>query len=391
MRVLVLGGGKQGRAAVYDLAHAPEVQAVTCADVDPRGLESFLATLETRKVDAVALDAADGRRLRKMLGRGFDVVIDLLPRQFVRTVGEAAIDTRTSLVNTYYDHDLRPLAQRIDKASITVLPEMGLDPGIDLVLSGEAVRKFDEVTALRCYGAGFPESSAADNPLQYKITWTWSGVLNSYDRPARLLRGGREVNLPASEIFAEENIHSVEVPDVGQLEAFPNGDAIRYAEKFGILSTVRDCGRYTMRWPGHAKIWDLFTKLGFLEETPVPGLPGAVTPRQFMTCHLEPRLQYRPNERDVAVVLVVCEGLRDRRPGRLVLSLVDRRDPRTGLMAMNRTVGFAASIAGQMIVSGRIRAKGLLSPASDVPYADFVAELAKRGMTVHESWTPLPV
>jgi saccharopine dehydrogenase-like NADP-dependent oxidoreductase len=67
---------------------------------------------------------------------------------------------------------------------------------------------------------------------------------------------------------------------------------------------------------------------------------------------------------------------------------VDYRDLATGLMAMNRTVGFAASIAAQMIVSGRIRGKGLLSPANDVPYADFAAELAKRGMTVHESWTP---
>ena len=273
MRVLVLGGGKQGRAAVYDLAHSADVSAVTCADLDVYGLDALLAALPPGKAAAVALDAADGRQLRQLLGQGFDAVIDLLPLQFVRPVGEAAIDTKTHLVNTYYDHALHSLADRIRQAGIAVLPEMGLDPGIDLVLCGEAVRRFDQVTALQCYGAGFPEPAAADNPLKYKITWIWPGVLNSYDRPARLLRAGAEVNIPGAEMFAPQNIHAAEVPGVGTLEAFPNGDAIRYAEELGIRATVRDCGRYALRWPGHAAIWDAFKRLGFLEQTPVPGLP----------------------------------------------------------------------------------------------------------------------
>ena len=29
------------------------------------------------------------------------------------------------------------------KRGVTILPEMGLDPGLDLILAGEAVRSFD--------------------------------------------------------------------------------------------------------------------------------------------------------------------------------------------------------------------------------------------------------
>ena len=49
---------------------------------------------------------------------------------------------------------------------------------------------------------------------------------------------------------------------------------------------------------------------------------------------------------------------------------------------MNRTVGFTTSIAAQLILSGRITRKGLLSPVRDVPAVEVVRELETRGMTV---------
>jgi len=47
---------------------------------------------------------------------------------------------------------------------------------------------------------------------------------------------------------------------------------------------------------------------------------------------------------------------------------------------MNRTVGFPASIGAQMILSGNVEAKGVLSPAKHVPVETFLAELEKREM-----------
>jgi lysine 6-dehydrogenase len=47
---------------------------------------------------------------------------------------------------------------------------------------------------------------------------------------------------------------------------------------------------------------------------------------------------------------------------------------------MNRTVGYTASIAAQMILKGRITAAGVLSPTRDVPPQDLLRELKARGM-----------
>ncbi len=384
MRVLVLGTGRQGRAVIYDLAGSPVVGTVVCADVEAAGAEAHLAGLASDKLQTLTVDAADDAALRRVFDRGFDVAIDMLPRQFAGPVATAAVDAGVSLVNTNYDHDLRGLADPARRAGVALLPEMGMDPGIDLVLCGEAVRRLDAVHELVSYGGGIPEPSAADNPLRYKISWTWEGVLNSYDRPARIVRDRRAVDVPRDRLFDERFCHTIDVPGLGTLEAFPNGDAVAYARRLGIDGTVEAAGRYALRWPGHCALWRALVGLGFLAQAPVPGLGNDVSPRRFLCEHLGPRLRYKPEERDLVVVRVQAEGIRDGRRCRVVFDLLDTKDPSTGLTAMSRTVGFAASIAAQMIAAGMIADRGLLSPAKHVPYAAFVGELKRRGIVVRE-------
>ena len=382
MKVLVLGCGLQGRAVLFDLARCPLVHSVTCADANVDRASAYVSQLRTDKLEAVHLDATDDAALQDLVGGGFDVVIDMLPRPCAAAVGGAAVAAGVHLVNTCYTNALGNAGTRAAEAGIAVLPEMGFDPGIDLVLAAEAVRRFDRVHRLDSYGGGIPEPGADDNPLRYKISWIWEGVLASYVRPARLVLDGRIVEVPGTEIFEADHIHTIDVEPFGRLEAFPNGDAASYARKFGIEAFARNVGRYALRWPGHAEIWHVFASMGFLDETPVRSLHD-ITPRQFMRDHLEPRLQYGPDERDMVIIRVVAEGEGYRSP-RLTFELVDHRDAESGLMAMNRTVGFPASIAAQMIVNGVITDRGLLSPTKHVPFEPFVAALQERGIQIRE-------
>jgi saccharopine dehydrogenase-like NADP-dependent oxidoreductase len=98
--------------------------------------------------------------------------------------------------------------------------------------------------------------------------------------------------------------------------------------------------------------------------------------------HLTPRLQFRDIERDMVVIRVEAWGLKNQMPRRVTYELIDYRDLTTGLFAMNRTVGFTASIAAQLILTGRIQRKGVLTPVRDVPHHEVLRELEKRGMQV---------
>jgi lysine 6-dehydrogenase len=75
------------------------------------------------------------------------------------------------------------------------MPEMGFDPGIDLVIAGEAVRQIDEFHELHSYGGGLPEAAAIDNPLKYKITWTFDDVLDSTNQPVRIMKDGEVTDI----------------------------------------------------------------------------------------------------------------------------------------------------------------------------------------------------
>jgi saccharopine dehydrogenase-like NADP-dependent oxidoreductase len=123
-------------------------------------------------------------------------------------------------------------------------------------------------------------------------------------------------------------------------------------------------------------------EMGFLDEAPERIGDAEISPRRFVVDHLTPRLQFRDDERDMVVIRVEAWGLKARAPRRVTYELIDYRDLTTGLFAMNRTVGFTTSIAAQMILSGRITRAGVLSPVRDVPAAEVVRELERRGMTV---------
>ena len=258
---------------------------------------------------------------------------------------------------------------------------MGMDPGIDLLLGRMAVDALDEVHGLYSYGAGIPEPACADaNPLRYKITWTLEGVLKAYMRPARYLKGGETREIPPGRIFRESNVHTIEVDDMGPMEAYYNGDAVHYIEVFGLGDGVRDMGRFAFRWPGHCCFWSTLSDLGFLDDAPTEN--ETVSPRRFLVDHLTPRLQFEPNERDMVIVRVEAWGLKDGKEKKAVGQLIDYRDLSTGLFAMNRTVGYTAGIAARMILEGKIDRPGVLSPARDIPPEPIMDALKARGMDV---------
>lgn len=384
MKALVLGMGLQGKAVVHDLEQSEIVSAIVAADLEPGPAQIYVDRKGFRKVQVTSLNASQAEALDQLL-RDIkpQVLICMLPPAFQPQIARAAIRAGVHYVSSSYTGALGELDGPAREKSVTLLPEMGMDPGIDLILGRLAVDELDVVHGMRSYGAGLPEPACAgDNPIHYKITWTFAGVLSAYMRPARLLKDGKEITIPGGRIFRKENGHTFEAPGIGVMDAYPNGDALRYIELFGLGPELRDMGRYAMRWPGHNQFWDVMAALGFLDEKPISLEGCQVSPRRLVVELLTPQLQFRDNERDLVIIRVEAWGLRSGRPLRVAYELIDYRDLAAGLFAMNRTVGFTASIAAQLILTGKIKKPGLLSPVRDVPAAEAARELEKRGMHI---------
>jgi saccharopine dehydrogenase-like NADP-dependent oxidoreductase len=385
MEVLVLGGcGIQGRAALYDLSRNPAVDRVTCVDILPERLYTF-DFLDTANIQSVRLDAGDPDALTSIMDSTFDVVLDFLPPQYVRPVAEAAIDCGVPLVNTNYAQDILDLDPLAKVKGIAIVPECGLDPGIDLILCNRSLGYFDAVFKLNSYCGGIPEKAACDNPLRYKISWNINAVLRSQMRDAALIADAERITIPAKDQHENPFIHTIEFPGLGTLEAIPNGNAVYYADMLKIRDHLSETGRYALRWPGWCAFWSPLKKLGFLSDAPISGLPAAVSPIEVVAKLLAPQLQYKDSEKDLCVMVNKIAGLRNGKPQNLTCSILIERDMATGLMAMSMGVAYPACIAAEMLVNGEITQKGVLSPATDIPCDDFMHRLQKRGINVNET------
>jgi len=90
------------------------------------------------------------------------------------------------------------------EAGITVMNEIGLDPGIDHLY---AVKLFDEVHAkggkvlsFLSYCGGLPAPENSGNPLGYKFSWSSRGVLLALRNSARYWKNGKVCHDSVSDI-----------------------------------------------------------------------------------------------------------------------------------------------------------------------------------------------
>lgn len=384
MKILVLGGcGTQGRTTIVDLLSDPAVERVICADRDFEPLARIVPFIPPEKLTPAKLDVSNQREL-KVLFKNVDVAIDMLPVEFQKAVCKAALDTRVSVVHTNYTYAAKELDEAAKHEGISIMPECGLDPGIDLVLYGRACRQFDQIQTILSYCGGFPEKSACDNPLNYKLSWIWRTVLSSSMREGRIIRDSKIINISAERQHDKEFVHTIEFPELGVLEAIPNGDAIFFTDLLGVTDSLVNTGRYALRWPGWSDFWRPLKHFGFLSTEPVPGLDGRVSPRELVDKLMGNQLAYRDDEKDLVAMLNIFEGIKDNQRIRATSRLLIERDLKTGLMAMSKGVGYTAAIVAKMIARRDITKKGLLSPVRDIPDDQFLASLAKRGVKVIE-------
>lgn len=89
----------------------------------------------------------------------------------------------------------RFLGDRAQEAGITVLNEVGLDPGIDHLL---AIECFDDVRqaggkieSFISWCGGLPAPECSSNPLRYKFSWSPRGALLNTLAPAKYLHEGQ--------------------------------------------------------------------------------------------------------------------------------------------------------------------------------------------------------
>ncbi len=383
----VIGAGRQGTAAAYDMARLGDAARVKIADADleaARRAAERVNRLAGREVAIpFTVDATDAAALRAFLA-DVDSFLSAVPYWLNPGIARAAIDARASMTDLGGNTDLvrqqLTLSPEAEAAGIAMIPDCGQVPGMGTSLSVYAMSLLDETDEVTFWDGGNPLHP--EPPFNYILTFNIAGLTNEYHGVAHFLRDGRHVEVPT---FQVEDYEVVDFPEpIGRMEAFVAGGGTS-TMPWTFEGKLRTLWNKTLRWPGHFAEWKAYMDAGLLETDPVDVNGVPVVPRDVLHALLDPKIRAKPGEPDLVIVRVLARGRKDGRPAEVVVELIDRFDEVTGFTAMERTTGWDGSLKAILNARG-VTPRGAHPAEVAVPGPLYAEELRRRGFSLTETW-----
>ncbi|WP_416145375.1 saccharopine dehydrogenase family protein [Planococcus koreensis] len=379
MKIAVLGAGLMGKQAAGDLAANSEVEKVFLADLHPAQAELFKQQLGIDKVEVLYLDAHDDQQLLAIMEKA-DVVINALFYTFNEKVARLAVQCGVHSVDLGghiggATDAVLSLHEQAEQRGVTLIPDLGVAPGMMNILVGHGAGKLDQVHEIRIFVGGIPVKP--EPPLMYNHVFSLEGVFDHYTDPSFVIREGRE-----QEVASLSEIEFVQFEGFGELEAFhTSGGTSTLIDTFSDVDTLE---YKTVRYKGHAEKFQILVDLGFTDREKTVNVNGLIVkPRDVLREVLKP-LTELGDKQDAVLLRVMVSGIKEGEGLTYEYNMITMRED-AGVTAMARATAYTISVVAQMIGSGIIDKRGSYPPEMIVPGDEYIAEMAKRGVLIKET------
>ncbi len=354
MKIVVVGGGMQGRVIAKNLREREESPEVTVADLrEPAGLPEG--------VKFASADVLDESQVRSLMA-GTDAAVLAVPSSIARAALANLIKSGIPVADVSFTPD-PPLdldaSARSSGACCVV--DCGIAPGLSHILVAAAHRELGALDSARIWVGGIPQ----DPPpaFRHAIYFNPHDLIAEYVRPARARVGGRGV-APAP---MEAEFESFADAELGDLQAFLS-DGLR--SLLGSFPQVPEMSELTLRWPGHLETMRTLWKLGVFHHDEASHQLGRVLVDRY------------PAEQHPDVLIMVVEAARGKE--RRTWRLIDRR--REGQSAMSRTTGYTTAAVAMLLARKQFTDPGVHAPerlgASPQLTRTIIDDLAARGISI---------
>ncbi len=380
----VIGAGRQGIAAAYDLAKFGKPDDLILIDKNTgklKGATDHLnSLLDSQSISSITVDVSNISQLTKALS-GVTTLISAVPYTLNLCITDVALAKGINMFDMGGNtHIVRQQLQKDREAKdrgITVVPDCGMGPGMNISLATYAMSLLDTPTDVYIWDGGLPQQPSP--PWNYLLSFNIGGLTNEYYGHAYFLRKGKVVEVPCFTGYEK-----IDFSPVGQLEAFvTSGGLSTMPWTFqGILTTLEN---KTLRYPGHYASFKAFADLGLLSPIPITIGKNQIIPRDLFHALLEPKI-IQSVIHDIALIRIHCRGFNREKPAMATIELMDYYDHHTGFMAMQRVTGWHTSILAILATQGKLPS-GAIPVESIVPGKIIVNEARKRGFMIHEEVT----
>ena len=368
-----------------------------------------------------------------------DVVISMLPARMHHLVAEKCIDLRKPMLTASYATDeIKALEEKAAKANIPIMMELGVDPGIDHMSAMNVINRIKKdggkLNSFYSFTGGLVAPEYDNNPWNYKFTWNPRNVVVAGSGVSLFIHNGRYKYIPYHRLF--DRTLTRKILNYGEFEIYANRDSLKYREIYNMLD-IPSMFRGTIRRPGFSKAWNVFVQLGCTEDSFTLENSENMTYRDFINAFLkyEPNVpveiklqEYCRNAADPVVLeklkwLGIFDdrkiGLKNATPAQILQKLLEEKwkmDPHDKDMiimqhefkytignedkmivsamatqgksqeetAMAMTVGLPLGIATKLLISGKIKHKGVVLPIHEDIYKPVLEELETFGISFEE-------
>ena len=384
MNYAIIGSGRQGIASAYDFVKFGNAEKILMIDADEKRAEQAakrINELTGKNVCAYEqCDAADIPKIKSLLS-DIDAAISGVPYFFNLALTEAAIETKTSLIdfggNTPVVKQQLALNDQARTNGVVIVPDCGMGPGLNISMAEYVMSKFDEPEEIHVYDGGLPQNPKP--PWNYELHFHVNGLTNEYYGDALFLRDGKVTEVPC---LTEIEKIAFEEP-LGELEAAVTSGGLSTAPH-SFEGKVKTFENKTLRYPGHWKQFQAYQLLGLFELEPVELNGDKVVPRDLFHALLDPKIKNEEGK-DVCVIRVVGNGKINGVEKIFTINLLDKYDEETGFTAMQRLTGWHASIMAILAAEGKIP-YGAVSVESAAAGKIIIDEAKKRGLEFAERW-----
>ena len=341
---------------------------------------------------------------------------------------------------SYVSDEMKAMHEEAEAAGLLFLNEMGADPGLDHMGAMKAIDEIrnegGKLLSFRSYAGALVAPRCNDNPWGYKFTWAPKNVICAgQGGAARYIRDGQLRYLPYHRLFGV--LDSVEVDcGYGKLDAYANRDSLPYREKYG-LTGIPTLVRGTLRVPGFCQSWYILVQLGLTEDSyRIPhanNLSYADWIRSYLPAGSDPDLRkavadfagydskseyierlawaglfsdkiihlenptpaeilldlflgkWDFNEEDIDIFIMAdlfvytLNGKRYQRRSTLAVEGLDHQHT-----AISRTVGLPAGIGFKLLLTDKIKRRGVHIPVTPDIYLPILQELEGMGIAFEE-------
>jgi len=261
---LLLGSGFVATPTVQVLSNAGVHVTVACRTLT--SAQKLAGNFTNTK--AVSLDVNDTSALEDAIAK-HDVIISLIPYTYHIAVVKAAIKAKKHVVTTsYVSPAMQALDEEVKAAGITVMNEIGLDPGIDHLYAVDIIDRVHKeggsVRAFRSFCCGLPAPENSDNPLGYKFSWSSRGVLLALKNEAKYLENGKDMYVRGEDLMGTAKPYHTGFLGFNFV-AYGNRDSTGYRERYNIPE-AQTVMRGTLRYAGFPEFIKILVDIGFLSE-----------------------------------------------------------------------------------------------------------------------------